>query len=73
MSEWDQNRTKSSVALDINTGLSFVAIVYLLWLPHSYNMADFHAILAYFHHLFTTAVTVTIETGISGVINLPHT
>ena len=72
-SEWDQNRTRSSVALNINTGLSLVAIVYLLWLPHSHNMADFHAILAYFYHLFDTAVTVTNETGTSGVLNLPHT
>ena len=73
MSEWDQNRTRSYVALKINTGLSLVAIVYLLWLPGSHNMADFHVFLAYFHHLFHTAVTVTIETGTSGVLNLPHT
>ena len=73
MSEWDQNRTRSSVALNINTRLFLVAMVYLLWLPHSHNMADFHAILAYFYHLFDTAVTVTNETGTSGVLNLPHT
>ena len=60
------------MALNINTGLSLVAIVYLLWLLHSHNMADFHAFLAYFHHLFNTAVTVTIKTGTLGVLNLPH-
>ena len=39
----------------------------------SHYMADFHAFLAYFHHLFNTAVTVIIETGTFGVLNLPHT
>ena len=72
MSEWDQNGTRTSVAIDINTGLPSVAIMYPLWLPHSHNVADFCAFLTYFYHLSHTAVTVIIQTGPSRVPNLPH-
>ena len=73
MSEWDQNRTRSSVAIDINTRLSMVAIMYPLWLPRSHNMADFHAFLTYFSHLSHTAVRVIIQTGTCGALNLRYT
>ena len=72
MSEWDQNRTRASVAIDINARLYSVAIMYPLWLPHSHNMTDFCAFLTYFYHLSHTAVTVIIQTGPSRVPNLPH-
>ena len=72
MSEWDQNGTRTSVAIDINTRLPSVAIMYPLWLPHSHNVADFCAFLTYFYHLSHTAVTVIIQTGPSRVPNLPH-
>ena len=72
MSEWDQTRTRTSVAIDINTRLPSVAIMYPLWLPHSHNVADFCAFLTYFYHLSHTAVTVIIQTGPSRVPNLPH-
>ena len=72
MSEWDQNRTRSSVAIDINTRLSLVAIMYPLWLPRSHNMADFHAFLTYFSHLSHTAVRVIIKTGTCGALNLRY-
>ena len=73
MSEWDQNRTRSSVAIDINTRLSLVAIMYPLWLPRSHNMADFHAFLTYFSHLFHTAVRVIIKMGTCWALNLRYT
>ena len=72
MSEWDQNRTRASVAIDINARLYSVAIMYPLWLPHSHNMTDFCAFLTYFYHLSHTAVTVIIQTGSFRVLNLPH-
>ena len=72
MSEWDQNGTRTSVAIDINTRLPSVAIMYPLWLPHSHNVADSCAFLTYFYHLSHTAVTVIIQTGPSRVPNLPH-
>ena len=72
MSEWDQNRTRASVAIDINARLYSVAIMYPLWLPHSHNVADFCAFLTYFYHLSHTAVTVIIQTGSFRVLNLPH-
>ena len=72
MSEWDQNGTRTSVAIDINTRLPSVAIMYPLWLPHSHNVAELCAFLTYFYHLSHTAVTVIIQTGPSRVPNLPH-
>ena len=73
MSEWDQNWTRSSVAIDINTRLSLEAIMYPLWLPRSHNMADFHAFWTYFTHLSHTVVTVIIKTGTFGALNLRYT
>ena len=66
------NRTRASVAIDINARLYSVAIMYPLWLPHSHNMTDFCAFLTYFYHLSHTAVTVIIQTGSFRVLNVPH-